>query len=265
MCRAGILPIHGSPQDAQGWHQAVLWCFLSFLRVSNCDPLSGIKNATKKRGVEGNVWGRKNTRCCDTAKQEEKSKWAKADENRMEATLIFSWNRNTVSRLHRNLQVANSQSCKRVFACPITYISSRVWHTLLGACILYKWLCFAVFTVKHCIECSSAVSLFQALMSGSKCEEWWCSRYYRIFQGTVRLEIFSLFVCVYICLLFVYYLCEKYYKPIIVQYYVADCLRLTLLDLWTDWTYEYALGMELVPMKGTHCKLQGGDGAPIGL
>ena len=51
------------------------------------------------------------------------------------------------------------------------------------------------------------------------------------FKGTVRLEIFSLFVCVYICLLFVYYLCEKYYKPIIVQYYVADCLRLTLLDL----------------------------------
>ena len=31
-----------------------------------------------------------------------------------------------------------------------------------------------------------------------------------------------------------YYLCEKYYKPITVEYYVADCvswvLRLTLLD-----------------------------------
>ena len=37
--------------------------------------------------------------------------------------------------------------------------------------------------------------------------------------------------CVCICLLFVYYLCEKYYKPIIVQCYVADCVRLTLLDL----------------------------------
>ena len=34
-----------------------------------------------------------------------------------------------------------------------------------------------------------------------------------------------------------YYLCEKYYKPIIVQYYIADCVswvpRLTLLDLRT--------------------------------
>ena len=32
-----------------------------------------------------------------------------------------------------------------------------------------------------------------------------------------------------------YYLCEKYYKPIPVQYYIGDCLswvpRLTLLDL----------------------------------
>ena len=38
-----------------------------------------------------------------------------------------------------------------------------------------------------------------------------------------------------VCLLFTYYLCEKYYKPITVQYYVADCIRwvprLTLLDL----------------------------------
>ena len=32
-----------------------------------------------------------------------------------------------------------------------------------------------------------------------------------------------------------YYSCEKYYKPIIVQYYIADCVswvpNLTLLDL----------------------------------
>ena len=34
-----------------------------------------------------------------------------------------------------------------------------------------------------------------------------------------------------------YYLCVKYYKPVIVQYYIVDCviwvLRLTLLDLQT--------------------------------
>ena len=53
-----------------------------------------------------------------------------------------------------------------------------------------------------------------------------------------------------------YYLCEKYYKPITVQYYIADCVswvpRLTLLDLRTNWTYELALGTELVRMLGTY-------------
>ena len=37
-----------------------------------------------------------------------------------------------------------------------------------------------------------------------------------------------------------YYLHERYYKPIIVQYYIVDgvrwALRLTLLDLGTNWT-----------------------------
>ena len=49
-----------------------------------------------------------------------------------------------------------------------------------------------------------------------------------------------------------YYLCEKYFKPITVQYYIADCVswvpRLTLLDLKTNWTHERALRMELVRM-----------------
>ena len=52
------------------------------------------------------------------------------------------------------------------------------------------------------------------------------------------------------------YLSEKYYKPITVQYYIADCViwvpRLTLLDLRTNWTYERALGTELVRMYGTY-------------
>ena len=55
-----------------------------------------------------------------------------------------------------------------------------------------------------------------------------------------------------VCLFFMYYLCEKYYKPITVQYCIADCVswvpRLTLLDLRTNWTYEHALGTELVRM-----------------
>ena len=33
-----------------------------------------------------------------------------------------------------------------------------------------------------------------------------------------------------------YYLCEKYYKPIIVQYYIADCV--SWVPRLTCWTYE---------------------------
>ena len=60
---------------------------------------------------------------------------------------------------------------------------------------------FVYFLVQYCIEYSSTVSLFQA-------------------QDVQKQE---------------YYLCEKYYTPITVQYYIADCVswvpRLTLLDL----------------------------------
>ena len=53
---------------------------------------------------------------------------------------------------------------------------------------------------------------------------------------------------------FRYYLCEKYYKVITVQYsvqyYIADCVGwvpgLTLLDLLSNWTYKCALGTEHV-------------------
>ena len=38
----------------------------------------------------------------------------------------------------------------------------------------------------------------------------------------------------FLCLFFMHYLCEKYYKTLTVQYYIANCVhwvpRLTLLD-----------------------------------
>ena len=48
-------------------------------------------------------------------------------------------------------------------------------------------------------------------------------------------KIKNVFFIFCVCLFFMYYLCEKYYKPITEQYYIADCVswvpRLTLLDL----------------------------------
>ena len=74
-------------------------------------------------------------------------------------------------------------------------------------------------------------------------------------------KIKNIFFIFYVCLfLRMYYLCEKYYKPITVQYYqyyIVDCVswvpRLTLLDLQTNWTYKCTLRMELVHMQGTYC------------
>ena len=36
-----------------------------------------------------------------------------------------------------------------------------------------------------------------------------------------------------LCLFFMYYLCEKYYKPITVQYYIADCVGWVPRLCWT--------------------------------
>ena len=72
----------------------------------------------------------------------------------------------TVRPLYTNLQVLNIQRCKRAFACPITQVSSCIWHTLSCACILNRWLCFCGL---YCIELySSTVSLFQDQDVGAK-------------------------------------------------------------------------------------------------
>ena len=51
----------------------------------------------------------------------------------------------------------------------------------------------------------------------------------------------------------------KVLKPITIQYYIADWVHwvigLTLLDLWTNWTYECTLRTELIHMQGTYSTL----------
>ena len=80
-----------------------------------------------------------------------------------------------------------------------------------------------------------------------------CMQLYCTFKDTVRLKMFIFCVGLF----FMYYLCEKYYKPITIQYYIANCVswvpRLILLDLGTNLTYKCALRLELVFMKGTYC------------
>ena len=75
---------------------------------------------------------------------------------------------------------------------------------------------------------------------------------YCTFQGTIRLK--NVYLCV--CFLCTYYLCKKYYKPITIQYDIADYVRLIprlkLLDSGTNWTYEVTLRIELIHMWKTY-------------
>ena len=78
--------------------------------------------------------------------------------------------------------------------------------------------------------------------------QYYCNILFKVLYCKIK-NVFFIF-CV--CLSFMYYLCEKYYKLVTVQYCIADYVswvpRLILLDLRTNWTYECALGMELVRM-----------------
>ena len=141
----------------------------------------------------------------------------------------------TVSPLHMNLQVVNFQRCKCVFTCPIMSVQSCSLPS-----VSYCWRSFSS-TISHLLSLLLAVTLLACLLSVSPCVPG------AVLSKVLYHNIKNVF---FIFLFFMYCLCEKYYKPISV--YIADCVswvpRLTLLDLWTNWTYKYSLGMELVHM-----------------
>ena len=95
-----------------------------------------------------------------------------------------------------------------------------------------------------------------ASVSNSSCLFTWCqplyASCYTVLFKVLYCKIKNVFFISCVHLFFMYYLCEKYYTPITVQYYIANCVswapRLTLLDLWTNWTYKCTLKMELVHM-----------------
>ena len=149
------------------------------------------------------------------------------------------WNQNT-NILHTNLQVLNfskMQTCipsvsgvSEIAACPPSPIAD-------GPLALPS------------AHPSTLTPPLPPAVSNASCLFTWCqslcARYCTVllyFSGycTVRLKMFSLFF-----MFFMYYLCEKYHKPIIIQNCITDCLswipRLILLDL-TNWTYKCTLG-----------------------
>ena len=72
-------------------------------------------------------------------------------------------------------------------------------------------------------------------MSGSKCKSSADVAGTTVLFKVLYCKIKTVFFIFCFCLFFMYYLWEKYDKPIPLQYYIGDCLswvpRLTLLDL----------------------------------
>ena len=140
--------------------------------------------------------------------------------------------------------------CSHVQSYKLVHVSGIHCHTpassTSGFAIVY-------FTVQYCIEYGTFISSPGCLEASLKATVMQLVLLYFSRYCTVRLKCFLSFLCLF----FMYYLCEKYYKPITVQYYITDCVswvpRLTLLDLRTNWSYKRALGTELVCMQGTYC------------
>ena len=130
-----------------------------------------------------------------------------------------------------------------VFTCSATEVGLCVRCPLSCVRVLCGWLRFCVL---YCIECivlhrlppppsSSTNSSFLF----TRCQPLYASYctllLYFSRHCTVRWKMFS-----FLCLFLMYYLCERYCKPITMQYHIANCIswvpRLTLLVLWTNWT-----------------------------
>ena len=98
-------------------------------------------------------------------------------------------------------------------------------------------------TISHFLSLLQSVTLLACWLDASPCMPAVVLCY-----CTVRLKnVFFI-----LCLFCMYCLCEKYYNPITIQHYIADCVswvpRLTLLDLGTNWNFEQALTKELICM-----------------
>ena len=151
--------------------------------------------------------------------------------------------RSAVSLLHTDLQVENFQRCQHVFH------QCQAWVTCSFPSVSCCWLSFSS-TISHLLslfQSSLPVHLMPALVYTSCCT----AIIFKVLYCKVKNVLF-LCVC-----LFMYYLCENYYKPITVQYYIPDCVswvpRLTLSDLLTNWMYDHALWTILVHTQRIYC------------
>ena len=124
-----------------------------------------------------------------------------------------------VSSLHTYLQALNFQRCKLVFH-PI----GREWNCILP-CFLLPVHSIPAPEASYC-----TTILFKVLYCKIK-------------------KVFFIFVFIF------YVLCEKYYyRTVYTAYCVSWVPRLTLLDLWTNWTYKHTLRMDRRHTLLSYCR-----------
>ena len=138
--------------------------------------------------------------------------------------------------------------------------SSHVsWFTCLSrACSLYMWLDFCVLYRLQQYSIFISSQDVQSKYKGSGAT-----------AGTKKHQLLFLLKVLYCKILkfslffgfvFYAYLCEKCYKPITVQYCLADCAywipSLTLLDMGTNWVQKCAIGKKHFCMQRTYCNFR---------
>ena len=138
----------------------------------------------------------------------------------------------------------------------------REWNCSLHS-VSYCWRSFSS-TISHLLSLLQSVTLLSCSLDASPvCQLLYCTTVlFKVLYCTIRFKLFSLFFVFFL----MYCLCEKYYKPITVQYYIADCIswvprlcwaygqtRLTnALQEWNAFVCMVLTVLPLLPFPATH-------------
>ena len=136
-----------------------------------------------------------------------------------------------VSLLHTNFQVLNFQRCRCASGSSKNQNLShehQTWVTFQLALCLLPLMILQLYHLPHILHPQSVTLLACSLVASPYMPAFYCSMIFskvrkcKIILFCVRLYCkitFFLFFC-----LFMYYLYEKYHKPITIQYYIVNCV-----------------------------------------
>ena len=120
--------------------------------------------------------------------------------------------------------------CCSPWGCKESDMTERLNHNSISSC----WQSFSS-TISHLLSLLQSVALLAYWPDATlymPVQIWYCtSVLFKVLYCMIKSILFFVFM---------YYFCEKYYKPITVEYHRVDCvswvLRLTFLGLGTNWT-----------------------------